>query len=219
MKVTLLSGDALSGMVKNAVLGALTCTGNEERIKEYDPVKFLTSLVERGHESVIEHINLTFRVEGISRALLQELARHRHISLSVRSTRYTLVKGLKDEAYNAMNEEIGGILLTAASKYGPDAVEKLQDAAPEEITSFFLMKLRGKEVSRYTDLMKYFLPEFFPTSLVMTANARALRHIFKVRSAPEALHEFKCLTKALYDAIPEGYRGLFKDCMHEEMMD
>ena len=94
MKVTLLSGDALPRMVENAVLGALTCTGNEERVKEYEPVKFLTDLAERGHESVIEHINLTFRVEGISRALLQELARHRHISLSVRSTRYTLGNSL-----------------------------------------------------------------------------------------------------------------------------
>lgn len=217
MKVTLLSGNALYGMVENAVLGALTCTGNEKRVKKYDPVKFLMGLVERGHESVIEHINLTFRVEGISRALLQELARHRHISLSVRSTRYTLTKELEGDKRNeAMSEEIGNILLTAASKYGPDAVEKLQDAAPEEITSLFLMKLRGKGVPRYTDLMKYFLPEFFPTSLVMTANARALRHIFKVRSAPEALHEFRCLTKALYDAIPEDYRGLFKDCMHED---
>ena len=116
--------------------------------------------------------------------MLQKLARHRHISLSVRSTRYTLTKELEGDKRNeAMSEEIGNILLTAASKYGPDAVEKLQDAAPEEITSLFLMKLRGKGVPRYTDLMKYFLPEFFPTSLVMTANARALRHIFKVRSA------------------------------------
>jgi len=42
------------------------------------------------HSSTLEHINYTFDIDGISRACLQELARHRHASLSVKSTRYTL---------------------------------------------------------------------------------------------------------------------------------
>ena len=41
-----------------------------------------------GHRSVLEHISFTFHVEGVSRALLAQLSRHRHISLSVRSQRY-----------------------------------------------------------------------------------------------------------------------------------
>jgi thymidylate synthase (FAD) len=49
------------------------------------------------HASTLEHLFYTFYVQGISRALLQELARHRIASLSVKSTRYTL-KELKDEA-------------------------------------------------------------------------------------------------------------------------
>ena len=42
------------------------------------------------HNSVIEHLNLTFNISGTSRAVLQEEARHRIQSLSVRSTRYTM---------------------------------------------------------------------------------------------------------------------------------
>ena len=34
MKVTLLSGNALYGMVENAVLGALKCTGNEKHYSD-----------------------------------------------------------------------------------------------------------------------------------------------------------------------------------------
>ena len=48
------------------------------------------------HASTIEHLNYTFDIDGVSRALLQELARHRIASYSVKSTRYTL-KELKDE--------------------------------------------------------------------------------------------------------------------------
>ena len=42
------------------------------------------------HGSVLEHINLSFFIKGISRAVLQELMRHRIASPTVKSTRYTL---------------------------------------------------------------------------------------------------------------------------------
>ena len=48
------------------------------------------------HESVLEHINLTFHIEDINRAVLIEATRHRiGIAFSVRSTRYTMGKILK----------------------------------------------------------------------------------------------------------------------------
>jgi len=42
------------------------------------------------HHSVIEHCNLTYLVKGTSRSVLQEHARHRIQSITVRSTRYTM---------------------------------------------------------------------------------------------------------------------------------
>jgi len=42
------------------------------------------------HHSILEHANLTYLIKGISRGVLQEHARHRIQSISVRSTRYTL---------------------------------------------------------------------------------------------------------------------------------
>ena len=42
------------------------------------------------HESTLEHIVLNFSIKNISRAVLQELARHRIASYSVQSTRYTI---------------------------------------------------------------------------------------------------------------------------------
>lgn len=49
------------------------------------------------HASTLEHLTYNFYISGVSRALLQELARHRHQSLSVESTRYTMSKKLKYE--------------------------------------------------------------------------------------------------------------------------
>lgn len=42
------------------------------------------------HHSVLEHSVVSFFIKGISRAVLQEVARHRIASYSVKSTRYTL---------------------------------------------------------------------------------------------------------------------------------
>jgi len=42
------------------------------------------------HHSVLEHATLTFLIRGVGRGVLQELARHRIASPSVRSTRYTM---------------------------------------------------------------------------------------------------------------------------------
>ena len=40
-----------------------------------------------GHMSVIEHASYTFLIEGVSRALLAQLTRHRIASISVQSQR------------------------------------------------------------------------------------------------------------------------------------
>lgn len=49
------------------------------------------------HSSILEHISFNFFIDGISRACLQEWSRHRHMSQSVESTRYTMAKELKAE--------------------------------------------------------------------------------------------------------------------------
>lgn len=48
------------------------------------------------HASTIEHLVYNFDIDGISRACLQELARHRLASYTVKSSRYTLQE-LKSE--------------------------------------------------------------------------------------------------------------------------
>ncbi len=81
---------------------------NQVTIKKYDDMVYCVTvpnhiiMVRRngkhiwsGNSSTLEHLVYSFYIQDISRALLQELARHRVASLSVKSTRYTL-KELKD---------------------------------------------------------------------------------------------------------------------------
>ena len=49
---------------------------------------FVDMLAKIGHESPIEHVSFTFGIEGVSRALLAQITRHRIASYSVQSQRY-----------------------------------------------------------------------------------------------------------------------------------
>jgi len=57
-----------------------TCDGSAK--------KLLGAVVNKGHLSVLEFAYATFKVEGVSRALLAQITRHRHLSFNVRSQRY-----------------------------------------------------------------------------------------------------------------------------------
>ncbi len=56
--------------------------------RSYDGKRALQHALASGHESVLEHAVFTFRVEGLSRAALAQITRHRLASFSVESQRY-----------------------------------------------------------------------------------------------------------------------------------
>ena len=57
-------------------------------LDEEKTAKFLTMLSDLGHASPIEHASFTFGIEGVSRAFLAQITRHRIASFSVQSQRY-----------------------------------------------------------------------------------------------------------------------------------
>ena len=193
MEVKLLTPEgSIKDMENFAAIAYLTCHANTD--KEYVPHEKLARIIKAGHESILEHITLTYSVKGLSRACLQELARHRHISLSVESTRHTLKKYLQNG----------------------EAIESLYQITPftyhKEFRRFFDWAQNNPEMSN--DELKYYLPEFWPTNLILTSNIRELRHILTLRTNPAALNEFRVLAYSLYEAVPEEYRYLLEDCVY-----
>ena len=189
----------LEDMEYNAAYAMLVCHDNTDRLHAERSEIFIKRAIKLGHESILEHINLTFKIRDLSRACLQELARHRHISLSVESTRHTLKKKLADgeiDLYLSDNMDEGlKLLIMNYLKAVIGYVEQHPDVP--------------------NDMLKYAMPECLSTNLTMTLNARELRHIVKLRSAPAALDEFQELACRLVDAIPEDYRYWVEDCVYK----
>jgi len=175
------------------------------------------------HASTLEHLSYTFYISGISRALLQELARHRMASPSVKSTRYTL-KELKNESsftdgasmvelkekYTNSTEVYADKHMQRASKYLVWTYELGVDfASIVALENLRLMLLDGVA----NDKAKYCLPESYKTELTWSINARSLQNFIALRSSKSALWEIRDLAKLLFDSLPKDHQYLFHDCI------
>lgn len=158
------------------------------------------------HASILEHLSYNFFITDVSRALLQELARHRMASYSVKSTRYTL-KELKEELPFPTSPNIN-VDFERASKYlvmtGNKLVDKTSVHALEN-----LRQILADGISN--DIAKYCLPEAYKTSIQWTINARSLQNFLSLRSDKSALWEIRQLANAVYNALPEDHKYLFTD--------
>jgi len=158
------------------------------------------------HASTLEHLVYTFYIQGVSRALLQELARHRVASLSVKSTRYTL-KELKNLAPFGEEDYI------EASKFLVLTHNNLVDTASIKALNN-LQEILKEGISN--DIAKFCLPESYKTELTWTVNARSLQNFLKLRSDKSALWEIRKLAYTLYDHLPDEHKYLFDGCMHSD---
>jgi thymidylate synthase (FAD) len=59
----------------------------KEKLTQDKIEDILKRIIKSGHLSVLEHASFSFGVEGVSRALLAQLTRHRIASFSVQSQR------------------------------------------------------------------------------------------------------------------------------------
>ena len=137
------------------------------------PSSALRHSVSSGHTSVLEHAVFTFRVDGLSRAALAQLTRHRLASFSVESQRYVMV------------EEPELVI--------PQSIRKSSFA--EEV-----MKLTDQMMDLYQRMTeeeipcedaRYILPMAIPTRLILTMNARELLHFFSLRCCNRAQWEIR----------------------------
>ncbi|MCI7410423.1 FAD-dependent thymidylate synthase [Helicobacter bilis] len=154
------------------------------------------------HKSVLEHLFYNFDIKGISRACLQELARHRMASLSVKSTRYTLKELNKEDSFLPLCKDT----YKRAEKYIMlSSNERVKDQSIKALENLRLAIKQGIA----NDIAKYIIPECYRTELVWSINARSLQNFLELRTAKVALKEIRELAYSVYKALPQGHLYLF----------
>ena len=192
---------------------------SEEKSRE-----FVGMLSDLGHDSPTEHVNFTFGIEGVSRALLAQITRHRIASYSVQSQRYVKLEDFtyitppaiaEDpealELYNEAMERIAKDYETLGSllknKYYNDNIaagmtEKRASSAAEK---------KAIEDARFV------LPNACETKMIVTMNTRSLQNFFRHRCCYRAQWEIRALAdemlQLVYGVAPALFRTSGAPCV------
>ena len=191
MKIIEPSAELIDGINPAEILAKIERYGRVSHLSESKgkPEEFVRMLIRRGHESVLEHVSLTFHIV-CDRAIMSELTRHRHASFTVESTRYVKYGELTfvgygwedDEWYDDYDDE-------DEDDFDPfdddepyydehDAFENYCRSA-EGYYKGFLQAVPPEEA-------RSVLPLCLKSELYMTANLREWRHILKLRTSKAA---------------------------------
>ena len=166
------------------------------------------------HESTLEFLNYVWDLEIDLKSLLQ-LSRHRvGVSMTIRSTRYTTGKLLKDEEpfcfTNSRNEVVvHEPQLNRARKY--IYMSKDPDVTLENVRQ--LEKCRQlAEGGVSDDEISYMLPTAWIYRGQLQFNARSLRHFFELRSpSTHAQKSIKELAVRMYNSLPDSHKFLYEE--------
>lgn len=190
MKIVSPSFEILTEVEPKALLARLekagrTCYRSESRITEDSAVKFIKTIMNSGHLSVIEHESVSVRLV-CDRGVTHELVRHRLASFSQESTRYV----------NYGRGPEGRGLVVVKPVFFEEGSEKydLWLKSMQEAENAYLALIGAGATAQEARTV---LPNSLKTEIVMTANLRQWRHVFTLRCAPASHPQMREIMKAL----------------------
>ncbi|AMG59513.1 FAD-dependent thymidylate synthase [Pantoea vagans] len=176
-----------------------------------DNSQYILNLINQGHESVLEHINWTFLLTGVSRAFTHQLVRHRvGFAYSQLSQQY---HDESDAEFVVPPEVAGDEELFLAWK---THVESCVSFYKKSINNIFEkdknFNLSKKEKLRaLRTASRSILPNSTETKIIVTANARAIRHFLKMRGSIEGDHEMRMVSEKIYNIVSLDAPAVFQD--------
>lgn len=186
---------------------------------------FVQMLSDIGHQSPMEHVSFTFGIEGVSRALLAQITRHRIASFSVQSQRYvseqafTFVVPPHIEQIPEAKQEFFTAMQQAQEHYN-----RLVSLLEEQHFQTLCGEGKPLETARKTaqkmaiEDARFVLPNACDTKMIVTMNARSLLHFFELRCCNRAQWEIRDVAvqmlRLVKQAAPHLFAGAGPGCVH-----
>jgi thymidylate synthase (FAD) len=177
-----------------------TCYKSEDRITDDSARKFVSMVLKRGHESVIEHVSASVRFIT-NRGVTHEMVRHRLCAFSQESTRYVNYGG-------SAIQFVKPVWFDGATYVARDIWESAMTEAEEAYDGLLKCGWRPEQAREV-------LPNSLKTEIVVTANLREWRHIFKLRCSPAAHPQMRALMCSCLIGFREAIPVLFCDYPEE----
>lgn len=159
-----------------------------------------------GHQSTLEHLNYTFAVEGVSRALMAQLTRHRHLSFSIESQRYVKFgsedkSGGFDYITPPSVEKNKNVVVNYNDFDETETVGELYESAMKTLQSVYDDLRKGGVTA---EDCRSILPNAATTNIVMTGNLRTLLDFYSKRKPGKgAQYEITQLAEGIKSSILE----------------
>lgn len=180
------------------------CYKSEGKTAPGSAEKFLKRIVMSGHESVLEHFSVTFKVI-CDRAVSHQIVRHRIASYSQESQRYI------NYANDKFGREITVVLPAFATK-DQNLVYTWEAACQLAEQAYFSLIENGCTPQE----ARAVLPNCTKTEIVCTMNIRELRHFLKLRTSKAADPAIRVVAKMLLSKTKGAIPVLFDDIEVEE---
>ncbi len=192
MKVSLISITPNAEMVIEEA--GRTCYLSHDKRTEGSHERFIKMLIGRNHESVLEHAYATFRVEGGSRSFTHQLVRHRFCSFSQQSQRY-------------VDEEKFSVVIPDSIRGSEEALKIYTDFIEE---SRMIYK-RLIELGIKKQDARFVLPNAVESEIVVSANFREWRHVFRMRCHTSAQWEIREVCMEMLKILKKEAPSAFSD--------
>lgn len=183
-----------------------TAYKSEDKITNNSSRKFVHNLIEKGHLSVIEHVNITVRVV-CDRGVTHEIVRHRLASYCQESTRYC------DYSKGQFSGELTVIDPIFWDKTKSDDFKKYKiwkKAIEYAEKSYIELIHSGASPQEARSV----LPNSLKTEIVITMNLREWRHFFSLRTSELAHPQMQELARPLLKKFQDLIPIIFDDILY-----
>lgn len=184
-KVELIYPQSYEELTEKIEIAGRVCYQSEPK---GDPEKFIRTIIKRGHESVLEHGSLTFKVRT-NRAIANEIVRHRLASYSQESTRYVKYDDIE---FIPWVDPRG---LKINHLYELEVLYNNMEFVYKKLIEDNFKPEDARDI----------LPNATATTLVMTMNFRELRHFLKLRLDKAAHPQIRELAGMILEILKEKY--------------
>ena len=198
--MTPLDGDAV---LRHIELCGRVCYKSENRITPESAENFVRSIIARKHEAVLEHFSFSVRFI-VDRGVSHEIVRHRLASYCQESTRYC----------NYVNDKFGSEITVIKPYYlneGSVAFEEWKTACRRAEEAYVWLIQAGYSPQE----ARAVLPNSLKTELIMTANLREWRTVFRLRCSEKAHPQMREVMTPLLLKCNERAPVIFEDIVKE----
>lgn len=186
-------------LVRTIELAGRTCYKSEDKITDDSAGRFVKMIIKSGHESVIEHSSASVRFI-CDRGVTHELVRHRIAAFSQESTRYC------NYSKDKFGDEIT-VIRPLFFKPGSPAHQRWEQAMADAEAAYMDLLDAGAKPEEARSV----LPNSLKTEIVMTANLREWRHVFRLRCARRAHPQIREIMLPLLSDMHARIPAVFDD--------